>query len=115
MVFKNKKAQTMAEYAILLALVVAALIAMRTYVARGLQARLKGATDQLATSTPELGEVTQYEPYYLESQYDITSKSKQRESYSRGGEVTRTIGEGEEETRRSAGGYQKIKGTEEAD
>lgn len=43
---KHKKAQSTAEYAILIGLVIAAVVGMQTYVKRGLQARVRdGAAD----------------------------------------------------------------------
>lgn len=42
-VLRGKKAQSTAEYAILIGLVVAAVIAMQTYVKRGFQGRMKDA------------------------------------------------------------------------
>ncbi len=44
-IFKNKRAQSTAEYAILIALVVGAVVAMQTYVKRGIQARQKVESD----------------------------------------------------------------------
>ena len=41
---KNKKAQNTAEYAILISLVVAGIIAMQTYAQRALQARVRDAS-----------------------------------------------------------------------
>ena len=69
---KNKKAQNTAEYAILISLVVAGIIAMQTYAQRALQARVRDAGQYLQTQTFELGETTQYEPYYLETNYTVT-------------------------------------------
>ena len=66
---KNKKAQQTAEYALLISLVVAAIIAMQTYAQRTIQARIKDASSHLANATSELGKTTQYEPYYLETSY----------------------------------------------
>ena len=68
---KNKKAQNTAEYAILISLVVAGIIAMQTYAQRALQARVRDASQFLATQTAALGTSQQYEPYYLESDYTI--------------------------------------------
>lgn len=68
---KNKKAQQTAEYALLIALVVAAIIAMQTYAQRTIQARIRDASQYLTTQTSSLGATNQYEPYYLESQYNI--------------------------------------------
>jgi hypothetical protein len=69
---KNKKAQNTAEYAILISLVVAGIIAMQTYAQRALQARVRDAGQYLATETGSLGTVVQYEPYYLSTNYEVT-------------------------------------------
>ena len=66
---KNKKAQNTAEYAILISLVVAGIIAMQTYAQRALQARVRDAGVYLKNNTRTLGNTVQYEPYYLESDY----------------------------------------------
>jgi Flp pilus assembly pilin Flp len=66
---KNRKAQNTAEYALLIALVVAAIIAMQTYAQRSLQARVHDASIYLATSTGTIGNSTQYEPYYTQTNY----------------------------------------------
>lgn len=69
---KNKKAQNTAEYAILISLVVAGIIAMQTYAQRALQARVRDAGQYLSTST-NLGtdDTVQYEPYYLSTNYTV--------------------------------------------
>ena len=69
---KNKKAQTTAEYAILISLVVAGIIAMQTYAQRALQARVRDAGQHLAAETSDLGTTVQYEPYYLTTDYTVT-------------------------------------------
>lgn len=73
----NRKAQTTAEYAILIAVVVGALVGMQIYVRRGLQGRIRDVVDSsTAISVPEGGGQTgaaigatfsgnQFEPYYL--------------------------------------------------
>ena len=70
---KNKKAQNTAEYAILISLVVAGIIAMQTYAQRALQARVRDASVYLAniSSNEGLGSTLQYEPYYLSSNYTV--------------------------------------------
>jgi Flp pilus assembly pilin Flp len=68
---KNKKAQNTAEYAILISLVVAGIIAMQTYAQRALQARVRDAAQYLSTQTNGLGTTVQYEPYYLDTDYNI--------------------------------------------
>ncbi|MCD4780109.1 MAG: hypothetical protein K8S27_06115 [Candidatus Omnitrophica bacterium] len=70
--FKNKKAQNTAEYAILISLVVAGIIAMQTYAQRALQARVKDAAKFMSDSTTDMGTTMQYEPYYLQSNYSIS-------------------------------------------
>ncbi len=75
---KNKKAQQTAEYAILIALVVGAVIAMQTYAQRTIQARIRGAAQFLASGASDsdygknvLGTQLQYEPYYLQQDYQV--------------------------------------------
>jgi len=68
----NNKGQNTAEYAILIGLVVAAAIAMQTYVKRGVQGRFADEVDDMAAQTSELGTTKQYEPYYLDSSYTST-------------------------------------------
>jgi len=70
---KNKKAQNTAEYAILISLVVAGIIAMQTYAQRALQATVRDAGQYLST-TGAIGTGTevQYEPYYLDTGYTVT-------------------------------------------
>jgi hypothetical protein len=68
---KNKKAQNTAEYALLIALVVAGVIAMQTYAQRALQARVRDAGQYLASGTSSIGRTNQYEPYYMRTDYTI--------------------------------------------
>ena len=70
---KNKKAQNTAEYALLIALVVAGVIAMQTYAQRAIQARIHDAGTYMANADGAIGNSTQYEPYYLQSNYDVNS------------------------------------------
>ena len=68
---KNRKGQNTAEYALLISLVVAAIIAMQTYAQRTLQARIRDASKYLVSGTSGLGNTTQYEPYYLTTKYNV--------------------------------------------
>ncbi len=43
----NKKGQNTLEYAIVIAVIVAALIAMQTYIKRGIQGKMKASTDDI--------------------------------------------------------------------
>jgi len=78
---KNRKAQNTAEYALLIALVVAGVIAMQTYAQRAMQARIHDAAQYMATTTSNdangntIGNSTQYEPYYMQSNYDVNTNS----------------------------------------
>ena len=92
----KKKAQNTAEYAILIGLIIAAATAMQTYVKRGLQGRIKGGVDYVSKKTPELntdgtGPHGQYEPYYLQSNFNTTSNRDVTETESAGGSVKRNI------------------------
>ncbi len=69
---KNKKAQNTAEYAILISLVVAGIIAMQTYAQRALQARVKDASTFLTRVDLNGKSASQYEPYYLDTKYNTT-------------------------------------------
>ena len=100
---KNKKAQNTAEYAILISLVVAGIIAMQTYAQRALQARVRDAAQHLATQTNGLGNTVQYEPYYLSTDYNIIRDETMTESYDsdailKGENSTRTRQEGGRQT-----------------
>lgn len=68
---KNKKAQNTAEYALLISLVIAGVIAMQTYAQRALQGRVRDAASYLANQTSDLGKTAQYEPYYLKTDYTV--------------------------------------------
>jgi Flp pilus assembly pilin Flp len=77
--FKNKRAQNTAEYALLIALVVAGIIAMQTYAQRALQGRLHDAsgymTNGKSANQDVLGQTPQYEPYYMNSSYNVARDS----------------------------------------
>lgn len=75
MVNKNK-AQSLAELAVLLGLVIAALISMQVYVKRALQARYKAIVD----ASGDVYGLRQYEPYYASS--SITAKQTSDIRYS---------------------------------
>ena len=69
----NKKAQQTAEYALLISLVVAAVIAMQTYAQRAIQGRIRDAASYMVDKTSAIGKTNQYEPYYLTTDYTIDS------------------------------------------
>lgn len=71
---KNKKAQNTAEYAILISLVVAGIIAMQTYAQRALQGRVREASSYMVDQTATIGDTEQYEPYYLDTEYNVITE-----------------------------------------
>ena len=85
-----RKAQTTAEYAILIGLVVAAVLAMQVYVKRGFQARVKDAVDDMATKTSGIGTTNQYEPYYMTQTANSTQNASDTENLQTGGAIGRT-------------------------
>lgn len=74
---RSQKGQNTAEYALLIALVVAGVIAMQTYAQRSLQARMRDASQYMTNQTNAMGTMAQYEPYYLQSNYTITRDSEE--------------------------------------
>ena len=77
--FRRKKGQNVAEYAILIALVVGAIIAMQKFAQRGLQARIHGATNYMVQQDSNvLGNTAQYVPYYEQSAYDSVKNETER-------------------------------------
>jgi hypothetical protein len=93
-IFRNKKPQNTAEYAILIALVIAAAMAIQTYVKRGLQAKVRDAVISY-TDNPDiatLGTTGQYEPYYLQSDFTTTQDSSQVNDELQDGGWTRDVG-----------------------
>lgn len=92
-IFRNKHGQNTAEYAILIALVIAAAMAIQTYVKRGLQAKVRDAVIYYATDADvsTLGATQQYEPYYLQSDFDTQTDSTQTVDELTGGGWTRDV------------------------
>ncbi len=100
---KNKKAQNTAEYAILISLVVAGIIAMQTYAQRALQARVRDASTYMKNQTSTIGGQVQYEPYYLETTYVVNRQSTEIELLDDNTSEKRV-----DDTRtRESGGYQQ--------
>ena len=113
----TRTGQSAAEYAIVLGIVVAALVAMQVYVKRGINARLKDGSDSAANSLqrgltsggfPTLAsgiEVNQYEPTFSSSDYSVRHDTDAESSWKptaagkklRSDQTTREIG-GKQET-----------------
>jgi len=114
----NKKGQNTAEYAILIALIIAAAVGMQTYVKRGLQGRVKEATKHTGTAQEVAGETltftgNQYEPYYAESDTKVRSERTADEEMGNRGEITRS--NVKEETKVDVGGVETVLNTTGAD
>lgn len=76
----DRKGQNTAEYAILIALVVAGIVAMQTYAQRALQARVRSASSMMVNQTDFLrgqGTSYQYEPYYSETSYTVDTRDEE--------------------------------------
>ncbi len=88
----RRKGQSTAEYAIIIALVIGAAVAMQTYTKRSMQSGVKYAVDKLQKEKDDKS-IGQYEPYYLESGYNTTTGAyTNTETTLEGGAVNRTIG-----------------------
>lgn len=88
--FLNKKAQSTAEYVIVLGIIVAAVMAMQTYIKRGFQGRMKQAVDFVDNGGQSGNNVVtftdlQYEPYYLTSDFSSQRTSNESETMTAGG------------------------------
>lgn len=89
--FKRSLGQSLTEYAVLLAIVAAALLAMQVYVKRGIQGRIRDLADQISP--------TQYEEGRTDSSYETIQTGKTGQSYDNGisrmtqSEATTRVGE----------------------
>jgi len=101
----SRKGQSTAEYAIVIGLVIAAAVAMQVYVKRGIQGKMKDATDYNDSAATML-RTTQYEPNY-QTTTDMTSTriAEEKATTTTGGGIKREI-TGEDVSNRT--GTQKI-------
>jgi Flp pilus assembly pilin Flp len=110
---RNKKAQQTAEYALLISLVVAAVIAMQTYAQRTIQARIRDAGAYLTSQTTALGDTNQYEPYYLTTDYNVLRDENETEVQTQRADNSGLFQlETDSDRTREAGGYQSSAYTE---
>lgn len=115
---RKSKAQSTAEYAIILAVAIGAIAAMQVYVKRGLQARAKAGTDAFTEITatfqaddaeattsgdPQFKALSQYEPYYTESVAERYQENIEQEHMGDGKIVKEKVSD---ITATKAGGYQ---------
>ncbi len=91
----TRRAQSVAEYSVCLALVLAALLGMQVYVKRGLQGRYKEAVDHAAKQAASAAQLAispkQYEPYYVSDKFKVRQSKITNESTGYGGKITRDI------------------------
>ena len=80
-IFRNKRAQNTAEYAILIALVIGGVVAMQTYAQRTLQGRIRDAAVTFRDSTGNFGNTLQYEPYYTNTTTESDRTSTKTEQW----------------------------------
>ena len=89
---KTRRGQSMAEYAIVLMVVITAIVAMQIYVKRGLQGKVRDVSDNVGAGLIAAGyakTTNQYEPYYAQSNYNTTQDQNVNEQYLAGGAVSR--------------------------
>jgi uncharacterized protein (UPF0333 family) len=106
----NRKGQNIAEYSILIALVIAAAVAMQVYVKRGIQGRVADAVDHApAANLGDAGTISfatkQYEPYYQDNLANIDSTRTLSEDTTANAKIDRTAVI--ENTTKAAGSYEK--------
>ena len=107
----TRRGQSTAEYAVVIAFVLAAVIGMQTYVKRALQAKYRMASFAVSQVKPAAGQLTgytnleQYEPYYAKASSFTERKDIYDEKFEKGGKVTRTGALSE--SVRNAGGTQE--------
>ena len=85
----KRKGQSMAEYAIVLTVVITAIVAMQVYVKRGLQGKVKDVTDDVGIGLSTTTKTSQYEPYYAQSNFTTAQDQAVQEQYQTGGAVAR--------------------------
>ncbi len=107
-----KRAQTTAEYAVLIALVIGAVVAMQIYVKRGMQNRIKNVVDYTGLAgTENVAGTTlclsgnQYEPYYANSQANTQQATGEDARMQLGGSVNRLSNSSMNSVRNAVAGF----------
>jgi hypothetical protein len=104
----GKIAQTTAEYAVLIAVVVGAVVAMQIYVRRGLQGRVKDVVDHVegtSNNGEEIFSTSQYEPYYSVSAATSSRNAQETRTLRGGGAGETTANEQTTQNRQSITGW----------
>jgi len=88
-----RRAQSVAEYSVCLALVLAAVLGMQIYVKRGLQGRYKELVDHAAKQAASAAGLAtspkQYEPYYVQDNFTVGQSKITNETSSSPGKMNR--------------------------
>lgn len=83
-----RKGQSSAEYAVMVGLVVAAVVAMQLYARRGVQGKVKDVTDNFTKQG--VGTTAQYEPYYATTNYTVAQSRASTDTTTKDGKIART-------------------------
>lgn len=84
-IYLNKRGQSTLEYGVVIAVIVAALIAMQTYIRRGMHGKLRESTDDIGK---------QFSPEHTTSNYTTTSGSTSQETVTTAGRTTTQVTRG---------------------
>jgi hypothetical protein len=87
--FGKNKAQTTLEYAILIGVIVAGLIAMQTYIKRGYQGKLRESADSMGQ---------QFSPGYTTTHYETNSVTNSTENLMNGATTTDILNQSSNKT-----------------
>ncbi|MGE5309365.1 MAG: hypothetical protein ACM3OC_09790 [Deltaproteobacteria bacterium] len=108
---RKNRGQNIAEYSILIALVVGAAVAMQVFVKRGVQGRMKDVTDHTGVAGQDVGgdgltfSGKGYEPYYQHQAADVSSNRQVTENVQANGQITHDVAD--ETTKRLTGSYEE--------
>lgn len=100
----KRKAQSLTEYALVVALVGAGLMGMQVYVKRGLQAKVKTFVDGSVRESARMAnqaQISQYEPYYADSRFNATQSQKSEIAYNPGGQIRREFSSADNKSSRT--------------
>jgi len=92
--WRNKKGQNTLEYALIIAAVIAALLAINVYMKKGMQGRLKQSTDQIGKQFDASGD---YTSAWKSESSGTTTTEEVRDTSS--GSTTSTVAQGEKVTK----------------
>ncbi len=100
---RRRTGQSTVEYAVVLTVVIAALLGMHLFMKRGVQGRLRSATD-------DIGE--QYVPGQVTATHHVTSFSHTQQTLEDSGKSTSHLDENETQTRSAKGDTETVNTTE---